>query len=353
MAASFRREADTNSGGSLVSSLQVNVPVGTITNDVMVALVVVGPSAGFLPTITAPIGWTSIRTDTDPGNNTLKQQLWYRVANSEPANYTWTFSLSVKAAGAIVTYANANTGGPIDDKAGQGNASSTSVTAPGVTTTKDSDTLLFLGSTNAGQAVSAPFGESQRVSNGTNTPGLGVGDDLLGNAGATGNRTGSTNTAAVNIGQLVALVAANSFDPYNQSLFTPKRRRADKRPKRCRRHRHQGLEWATTLPPPPPDLSIFRPKRRRTFKEVRRKHRAVRRHPFSDDAPLVPPRLSELCATGLVQETYGATALALERYGATATAQETYAAAASAQESYAATALTRETWGATASVNLC
>src|SRR5574338_1038351 len=70
-----------------ITSLTVSKPTGTTTNDVLVAAVTVRGA----PTITAPSGWTLIRSDAS--GTALSQALYRKVAGgSEPSSYAWTFS---------------------------------------------------------------------------------------------------------------------------------------------------------------------------------------------------------------------------------------------------------------------
>ncbi|HLJ09259.1 MAG TPA: Ig-like domain-containing protein, partial [Acidimicrobiia bacterium] len=86
------------------TTLTINRPAGVIAGDVMVA----GIGIRGAPSITAPAGWSLVRTDA-AGTYTT-QAIYDRVVTaSEPASYTWSFSGSVPAAGGISDYQGVNT----------------------------------------------------------------------------------------------------------------------------------------------------------------------------------------------------------------------------------------------------
>ena len=127
-------ERSIASGSTSAASSQVTIPVpaGAVANDVMVAQVTVRGGSG--TTLTAPAGWSLVRRDNDSGGQ-IAEGIYVHVvtATAEPASYTWTFSAGNDAAGGIADYSGVSTAAPIDVNGGQGNAASTSVTAPSVT----------------------------------------------------------------------------------------------------------------------------------------------------------------------------------------------------------------------------
>ena len=188
------------------TSLTFTAPTGTTAGDLMlVQLTVRGGSA---TTFAAPSGWTLLRRDN---NSLLAQAVYYRFATaSEPASYSWTFSPSNRAVGAIAVYRGVDTTTPIDASGGQSNAASLSVTAPSITTTVANARLVgFFGTANGNAAFTPPSGMNERVDLGTsagpNGATITVTDSTQAAAGATGTRTATATTSASNIGQLVAL----------------------------------------------------------------------------------------------------------------------------------------------------
>jgi hypothetical protein len=68
-------------------------------------------------TVTAPSGWTLQNSTADPGGK-VRDVLYWRVAgSSDPTNWTWTFSSSVKASGGIGAYAGVDQTSPVDASA--------------------------------------------------------------------------------------------------------------------------------------------------------------------------------------------------------------------------------------------
>jgi hypothetical protein len=183
-----------------------------VANDVMVAQVTVRGGSG--TTLTAPAGWSLVRRDNDSGGQ-IAEGIYVHVvtATSEPASYTWTFSAGNDAAGGIADYSGVNTAAPIDVNGGQGNAASTSVTAPSVTVPAghNADRLLALF---AIPDSSAPMTLPGATTGRWNFHAIGYGiSAAMGDAsipsGATGNYVALQGVSTVNIGALVALQPAS------------------------------------------------------------------------------------------------------------------------------------------------
>src|SRR5919106_1235231 len=107
------RAASSGSNNASTTSISLARPSGTATGDVMLALLDVRGTS----TVTAAAGWTLIRTDTY--TSSLRLHAYWRLATaSDPATWTWTFSGSRLAAGAIHAYSGVNTTNPIDVSGG-------------------------------------------------------------------------------------------------------------------------------------------------------------------------------------------------------------------------------------------
>jgi hypothetical protein len=188
------------------SRIAIARPVGVVAGDVEVASILVVGAA----TVTAPAGWSLVRSDA---NGTLFRQLVYvHVAGSaEPSTYRWKLSQTSKGAGTLSAYAGVDTTNPIAASSGLANASSTSITATGV-----SDPVaggLLLGSfgilTDLLNAIAPPGGMTERIevtpASGKPKPALELAEAPLASSGATGDRTATASLAGPNIGQLVIL----------------------------------------------------------------------------------------------------------------------------------------------------
>ncbi len=187
-----------------VTSITVAKPAGVTTNDVLLGVV----SARSTPTITPPSGWTLVRSDVN--GTSITQAVYSHVAGaSEPSNYTWTFNAPVTTAiGTIDAYSGVSTATPVDVSGGQTNASSTSVTAPSVTTTVANDMVVGFFGTSNDATFTPPSGMTERsdiLDHTTSDLAVETADVVKTSAGATGTKVATASKAAANIGQLVAL----------------------------------------------------------------------------------------------------------------------------------------------------
>lgn len=99
MSATFVSSTTSNTAGAPASSLTITKPTGISVGDTLLASI----SVDAIPTITAPSGWTLIKTTTQ--GTALTIALYGKIVTaSEPSNYQWTFGSSEQAAGVIVDY---------------------------------------------------------------------------------------------------------------------------------------------------------------------------------------------------------------------------------------------------------
>ena len=190
------------------ATLTINAPAGVSANDLMVAQIAV--NGGTDTTVTAPSGWTLIRR-TDNTTN-VGEASYYKVATaSEPASYAWTITDGVgtpRAAGGILAYAGVNDSSPVDVSSGTSGGSSTSVSAPTVTTTTDLDLVDGLFATDTGTTFTAPSGMTERSdvrNTSANGPSAETADFTKTPAGATGAKAATAGAASNWVAQLVAL----------------------------------------------------------------------------------------------------------------------------------------------------
>ena len=79
------RAVSSGSNNASTTSIVLNRPIGTLAGDVMLASLDVRGTS----TVTAPAGWTLIRTDTY--TSSLRMHVYWRLATgSDPATWTWT-----------------------------------------------------------------------------------------------------------------------------------------------------------------------------------------------------------------------------------------------------------------------
>jgi hypothetical protein len=203
-AAGIAHRASSFAANATATTLGIPAPVGAKSGDVEVAAIAVRGN----PTITAPTGWTLVRSDVN--STTMKQAVYTHVVGAtEPATYTWTLSSSQAAAGGIQAYSGVSTVTPVDVHGGQFNASSASVTAPAITTTKANAQVIGFFGTALATTFTAPTGMAERgdvaSSAGTFKVTVEGADVAKATTGATGTKVATSAAGAANIGQLVAL----------------------------------------------------------------------------------------------------------------------------------------------------
>ncbi|WP_422126562.1 DUF6701 domain-containing protein [Thioalkalivibrio sulfidiphilus] len=147
----------TTGDSSPATSLSLSVPAGAVEGDVMIAQVAVRHTSP----VTAPAGWTLVRTDSRTSGPNLTQRLYVRVAGpTEPPSYAWTFA-STRAAGGIALFRGVDPHNPVSVHAGQG-GSGTTLTAPSVLVSIDGSRLLTsFASANGNTALGLPSGMGQ------------------------------------------------------------------------------------------------------------------------------------------------------------------------------------------------
>lgn len=85
-------------------------PSGVVDGDLMIA--VIGWDNGIARTLTTLAGWTLVQTDSQSVGQTA-MATYYKVASSEGASFTWTFSGSTTSWGATVRIDTYNQSSPI------------------------------------------------------------------------------------------------------------------------------------------------------------------------------------------------------------------------------------------------
>ena len=177
----------TNGGSS--NTLVITQPAGMETGDVLVAQITFEKGSDIDP-LTAPDGWT-LELLTNSGTD-IGQAIYYKVitnAGTEPASYTWTFSQTAKAGGAILRYSGVDATDPTVASAGSTGASG-NLDAPSVTADAGSFLLALYG-IKKDTTLSTPAGMNQRAT--TTSTGNDIrilaADELRAGAGLTGIRT--------------------------------------------------------------------------------------------------------------------------------------------------------------------
>jgi Calcineurin-like phosphoesterase len=179
-------------------------PAGTAPGNLLLAEL----SVRGKPTVTAPAGWTLLRSDVD-GCCTTKQSIYWKFAGgNEPTSYSFVFSAAKSAAGGVLAYAGVNATNPIDAHAGRVNPASTSITAPSLTTSASGAMLVFFAGARPVATFTPPAAMQERwdrAAGGGFPVSSEAADELLTSAGATGTRVARATSSNTSIGQLVAL----------------------------------------------------------------------------------------------------------------------------------------------------
>lgn len=200
-------ESARNGGPEGTTSLAIDVPSGS-DGDLLVAVLGVKEN----PSTVTPSGWTSIiagfnqcTSGIDPGAG-IRAQLstWWRVADGSESTVTFTWGNQVinQAAGAILRYSGADATEPID-ASGCDKGTSTSPTAPSVTTTSADTRVVRVVVADADQAKSLFSSEPatkrfELASTSVFGPGSSYTTDAVVTAGSDEERAaaGATGTAA-------------------------------------------------------------------------------------------------------------------------------------------------------------
>lgn len=220
MAISFRSAGAV--GTTLTTTITLSAPSGIQATDVVLAVIYADMGTG---TITPPSGWTLV-TRVDDG--TTQNMAVYRALGNV-ASYVFTIPDPANlGVGFTLGYIGVNNTTPMDVAAsGQINASSTTGTAPSVTTVTDNAWgVCFFGFASLSVSTFTDAAPLVHRQNGDQLDGA---DFPKAVAGATGTKTTSINTsAATNIGVTVALRPAptgitlvTGFGEVNATGFAP------------------------------------------------------------------------------------------------------------------------------------
>ena len=202
---------DARSGSTTGTSVAVDTPAAAAGQVTLLGLAARGN-----PKVTAPAGWTLVRTDDN--GTTMRQQVYRRVATAATPAGTSTFTLSSSqsAAWSDAVYAGVSTTTPIGATAASVNAASKSVAIPAVTGTAASTAVSFAGIA-AAASVTPPAGWTERGESSTPTATYKVtgdyADTTIPASGSTAATSATATVSGPSIGQTVALNPAASTPP--------------------------------------------------------------------------------------------------------------------------------------------
>ena len=146
------------------STLTVPRPATTDAGDVLLASVHARLSGSV--SIKPPSGWNLIRRDSSaPDYHSLTQALYYKVAgSSEPASYSWTWSSTATAAGAILDFKGIDQSAPVDSHSGASTPESRFAVAPSVTTSASDDIVVGFFGLASTRTLWSPSGMTEEFS---------------------------------------------------------------------------------------------------------------------------------------------------------------------------------------------
>jgi len=126
--------------GDSVTTMLINKPPGTIKDDLMIALMVstIGSDNNGTSISSTPSGWTN---EHEYIHNAISGQhvyiYWKIAGDSEPSNYTWTWTDNCSWIGQINTFRNVNTTSPIHIKGAVQQKTEEPCVSPSVKTSQD------------------------------------------------------------------------------------------------------------------------------------------------------------------------------------------------------------------------
>ena len=206
----------SSTGAGTSATVTATLPTGIVAGDFILLFC----GAGTTATSATATGFTAV-TATDSGSRTLTF-LYKTATGTEGSSVTVTFAGSHAEAVVACAYGGVSGFDPTPTSSGQLNASSGTITVPGVTTTNNGDQLVWFGYTSIGSggtpaAITKPTGFTAQMTQVKTTHGgsatnVGVimADATQATAGATGNENGTVATAEVNGGLLIALSGAST-----------------------------------------------------------------------------------------------------------------------------------------------
>lgn len=197
----YRSSATTvqSSGTSIAVTLPTSRTIGDL------ALLVVSSASGSGQTYTAPCQFSLvIRTNDGTSHSQAVYQAVYDGTWDD--DQTITLGSSVEATAALILYGGVDQLAPIETSAGQANASSSSATAPTVTTVRGNAMLVALYSALTGaRTFTPPSGMTERDESAGVAMAEEFADAIVATPGATGTRVATMSGASVSIGTLLSL----------------------------------------------------------------------------------------------------------------------------------------------------
>jgi hypothetical protein len=206
--------AQTSTTYASRTNTTVTKPTGTVDGDIVVLGIVTGTATEALDP-TPPGGFTLLTgypTDASDGGFNVEMRVYYKIASSEGADWTFTHSANASQ-GFALAYRNVNGGTPIDVNPSINTGTGSTATATTITTVTNNAMVLYVAhdwGSNTG-TLSPPSGSTPTFTERIDAVGatgiVYVADGLLATAGATGSKTQTNNNTPA------------SSDAWGASLF--------------------------------------------------------------------------------------------------------------------------------------
>ena len=175
--------SETTIETSDVTSIAVTVPAASQVGDVLIGHISVDDDT---PGFNTPSGWTLVATNT--AGDGWGHAAYYRVADgTEPASYTFSWTISAESTAAISLYSGIDAGAPINATA-TSHGDDSPLTAPSVVTTVADTVVVRLVSADHSHDFSPPGGHTERYD-------LSSGDVSGSTADTSQSTIGATGTA--------------------------------------------------------------------------------------------------------------------------------------------------------------
>jgi hypothetical protein len=152
----FTKVNHTEYANSSTTSIVLSIPASTANDDIMFALLKRGVGYDNPPN-SVPGGWTTLAQNYEAGAGT-NYDLYYRVAASESADYTWGYDGAAgRSAGVLITYTgDYDTADPIDVVSNTAyTTSDTTLRAATMTVTAANSPLIFFGAVATSSSITA------------------------------------------------------------------------------------------------------------------------------------------------------------------------------------------------------
>ena len=214
-------------GGATAASLSITPIAAAVRADLLVAQLTLNNATA---TITVPAGWTEV-TGTAQSTTGIQQHVYWKIrSNTEPANYTWSFSPAARGALIMVDITGVDTNQAINASGGQ-IGSGASIFAPEVASAYTNGMVVsFFGTTGVGSSIVPqasmtvpPSGTTSAVS-GVNGVQLALAYEQVASDGLTGLRA-ATGDSGNFVGQTIAItpapVATCFSDDFNRATLGP------------------------------------------------------------------------------------------------------------------------------------